>query len=52
MSRPTFLRVIPTRRPLACILHDWLVRAVLALLLLVALGYAWQCGAELWRVLR
>lgn len=50
--RPAYLKTIPTRRPLACVVHDWAVRLVLALLLLVALGYAWQCGAALWAVLR
>lgn len=50
--RPHYLKPIPTRRPWACVVHDFLVRAVLALLLLVALGYAWHAGQMLWAVLR
>lgn len=51
-TRPVFLRPIPTRRPLSCVLHDWAVRLVLALLLVVAMGYVYQCGVELWELLR
>jgi NADH:ubiquinone oxidoreductase subunit 3 (subunit A) len=50
--RPAYLKPIPTRRPWACVVHDWAVRLVLALLLLVALGYAWYAGKMLWQVLR
>lgn len=51
-TRPVFLRPIPTRRPLACVVHDWAVRLALALLLVVALGYVYQCGVGLWELLR
>lgn len=52
MSRPTFLRVIPTRRPLVYVVNDLIVRFALALLVLVVLGYAWQAGKMLLQVVR
>jgi hypothetical protein len=50
--RPAYLKPIRTRRPLVCIVHDWAVRAVLAVALLAAAGYAFEAGRMLWQVLR